>query len=104
MLSANLGHYDLLVHTILSQSLSARTSSVERGPTVVVGVVQNEHNSWSGVFQRWRMLCCDRRGCSGSGSRGASSGGGGGGSCRGWKSSGGIGLSRSPVNGLQDHL
>lgn len=103
VLSASLSRYNLLVHTVLSQRLGARTCSVERGPTVVVGVVQNEHDSWSGFFQRWRMLCCDRSGCSGTGSCGACSRGGGS-SCRGWKCSGGIGLSHSPINGLQDHF
>lgn len=73
------------------------TCSVESGSTVVVGVVQHQHNGWSWCFWNWWVFwnnssrwngACSRHFC------------GGGSSCSGGNANGAIGLSR----GFQDNF
>ena len=82
-----------------------RTCSVETGPTVVVGIVQHQHNGWSWSFRSWCAMCGNSSGCSSAGSCGASSCGGSGcGSCCGRDFSDSDRFSHSGVHAFQDHF
>lgn len=78
---------------------------METGPTVVVGIVQYQHDGWSWSFRSWRTMCGDSSGCSSTGGCGASSCGGGGRSgCSGRDFSDSNRFSHSVIHGFQDHF